>query len=251
VATVGVYLCRPRLARRMTGLHSVSTFVHDMTTRFMFGPDGAPPELVQVTIPSFQDVAPDEHVDHDSTVRPYLDRLPTEPFILYVGAFRKVKGLETLFDAYRRLESPPPLVLMGTHERDEPEHFPDDAIVITDVPNQAVMAAWDRAMFGVMPSLWPEPFGATVAEAMNRGKPVIGTTLGGHVDMIGDSAGLLVPQGDAGALAAAMASLIEDPGQRDAFGRAAGERAREFAARSVIPRFEQTYHDVVAAGSAA
>ncbi len=64
------------------------------------------------------------------------------------------------------------------------------------------MAAWDRAMFGVMPSLWPEPFGATVAEGMNRGKPVIGTTLGGHVDMIGEDAGLLVPQGDVGALAA-------------------------------------------------
>jgi glycosyltransferase involved in cell wall biosynthesis len=250
VATAGVYYCRPRLARRMTGLHSVSTFVHDVTTRHLYGADGPPPGLVQVTIPSFQEVDPDQVVDHDPAIDPYLDRLPTEPFILYVGAFRKVKGLETLFDAYRRLESPPPLVLMGTHERDEPEHFPDDAIVIADVPNQAVMAAWDRAMFGVMPSLWPEPFGATVAEAMNRGKPVIGTTLGGHVDMIGDSAGLLVPQGDAGALATAMASLIEDPDRREAFGRAAGRRARDFAAGSVIPRFEQTYLDVVAAGAA-
>jgi glycosyltransferase involved in cell wall biosynthesis len=251
VATASVFWWRPRLARRMSGLHSVSTFVHDTTTRFVFGPEGTPPGLVQVTIPSFQEVAPDEDVDHDDAVLSYLDRLPTEPFILYVGAFRKVKGLETLFDAYRQLESPPPLVLMGTHERDEPEHFPDDAIVITDVPNRAVMAAWDRAMFGVMPSLWPEPFGATVAEAMNRGKPVIGTTLGGHVDMIGDSAGILVPQGDVGALAEAMASLIEDPERRDAYGRAAGERAREFAARSVIPRFEQAYRDVVAAGAPA
>jgi glycosyltransferase involved in cell wall biosynthesis len=251
MATAGVYYCRPRLARRTTGLHSVSTFVHDVTTRYLFGPDGPPPGLVEVTIPSFQEVEPDEIVEHDPAIDPFLDRLPAEPFILYVGAFRKVKGLETLFDAYRRLESPPPLVLMGTHERDEPESFPDDAVVITDVPNKAVMAAWDRAMFGVMPSLWPEPFGATVAEAMNRGKPVIGTTLGGHVDMIGDSAGLLVPQGDAGALASAMASLIDDPEKRDAFGRAAGQRARSFAAGVVIPRFEQTYLDVVAAGPAA
>jgi glycosyltransferase involved in cell wall biosynthesis len=69
--------------------------------------------------------------------------------------------------------------------------------------------------------------------------------------MIGDSAGLLVPQGDAGALASAMASLIDDPEKRDAFGRAAGQRARSFAAGVVIPRFEQTYLDVVAAGPAA
>lgn len=248
-ATAGVYSCRPLLARKMTGLHSVSTFVHDVTTRYLFGPGGAPEDLVQVTIPSFQDVDPDEAVDSgDPAVAPFMERLPEEPFILYVGAFRKVKGLETLFEAYGRLESPPPLVLMGTFERDSPKPFPPEAVVLTDVPHKAVMAAWDRAMFGVMPSLWPEPFGATVAEAMNRGRPVIGTTLGGHVDMIGDDAGLLVPQGDVGALAGAMRSLIEDPGRREQFSRAASERARSFAANAVIPRFEQAYEDVRAAG---
>jgi glycosyltransferase involved in cell wall biosynthesis len=99
-----------------------------------------------------------------------------------------------------------------------------------------------------MPSLWPEPFGATVAEGMNRGKPVIGTTLGGHVDMIGDDAGVLVPQGDVGALEGAMRDLIADPELRERFGKTAGERARSFAATAVIPRFEQAYRDVVAAG---
>ena len=57
-ATAGVYACRPLLARKMTGLHSVSTFVHDVTTRHLFGPGGPPDGLVQVTIPSFQDVDP-------------------------------------------------------------------------------------------------------------------------------------------------------------------------------------------------
>ena len=130
---------------------------------------------------------------------------------------------------------------MGTYERDSPTNFPPDAVVLTDVPHKAVMAAWDRAMFGVMPSLWPEPFGATVAEAMNRGKPVIGTTLGGHVDMIGDDAGLLVPQGDVGALEGAMRDLIENAERRERFGRRRAERARSFAATAVIPRFEQAY----------
>jgi len=247
-ATLGVYACRPLLARKMTGLHSVSSFVDDVTIRHLFGPGGPPEDLLRMVIPSFQEIAPDEPVDSSDEVGAYLSRLPTEPFILYVGAFRKVKGLETLFGAYKRLESPPPLVLMGTYERDSPEDFPDDAVVLTDVPNRAVMAAWDRAMFGVMPSLWPEPFGATVAEAMNRGKPVIGTTLGGHIDMVGDDAGMLVPQGDVGALETAMRELIGDPERRDRYGKAASERARSFAAGSVIPRFEQAYRDVLAAG---
>lgn len=247
-ATAGVYACRPLLASKMTGLHSVSTFVHDVTVRYLFGPDGAPDDLVQVTIPSFQDIVPGASLaSSDGEVGSYLSRLPSEPFILYVGAFRKVKGLETLFDAYRRLQSPPPLVLMGTYERDSPEEFPADAVVLVDVPHAAVMAAWDRAMFGVMPSLWPEPFGSTVAEGMIRGRPVIGTTLGGHVDMIGDDAGMLVPQGDVGALEAAMKTLIADPERRDRYGKVARERAGDFSATSVIPRFEQAYRDVIAA----
>jgi glycosyltransferase involved in cell wall biosynthesis len=231
-------------------LHSVSTFVHEVTTRYLFGPRGAPEGLVEAIIPSFQDIDPTERVmTADGEVAGYQEQLPKEPFILFVGAFRKVKGLETLFDAYRRLPEPPPLVLMGTFERDSPAEFPPEAIVLTDVPHQAVMAAWDRALFGVMPSLWPEPFGATVAEAMNRGRPVIGTTLGGHVDMIGDSAGLLVPQGDVGALADAMEELIRDPERREEYGRAAKKRAEDFAAGAVIPRFEQTYREVLAAGT--
>jgi glycosyltransferase involved in cell wall biosynthesis len=250
-ATAGVYMCRPALARKMTGLHSVSSFVHEVTTRYLFGPRGAPEGLVEAIIPSFQDIDPTEKViTADREVASYLERLPKDPFILFVGAFRKVKGLETLFDAYRRLPEPPPLVLMGTFERDSPSDFPPEAVVLTDVPHRAVMAAWDRALFGVMPSLWPEPFGATVAEAMNRGRPVIGTTLGGHIDMIGDTAGLLVQQGNVGALADAMASLIRDPGRREEYGRAAKQRAEEFASGAVIPRFEQAYREVLAAGTA-
>jgi glycosyltransferase involved in cell wall biosynthesis len=162
-----------------------------------------------------------------------------------VGAFRKVKGLETLFDAYRRLSSPPPLVLMGTFERDSPVDFPPDAIVLTDVPHAVVMASWERALFGVMPSLWPEPLGATVAEGMSRGRPVIGTSLGGHTDMLDETTGVLVPQGDADALAAAMRELLEDPEHREALGRAAAERARNFAGPNVLPRFEDAYRATI------
>ena len=64
---------------------------------------------------------------------------------------------------------------------------------------------------------------------MSRGRPVIGTQLGGHTDMLDETTGILVPQGDAAALAAAMSELIEDPERREALGRAAAERAKSFA----------------------
>ncbi len=244
-AALGVALSKPILARRMTGLHSVSSYVHDVTAANL--PEG--PSLLEVTIPSFQ-VEPPARLEEEPDVDAWLARLPDKPFILYVGAFRKVKGLETLFAAYRRLDNPPPLVLMGTFERDSPPDFPPEAVILADVPHRVVMASWQRAMFGVMPSLWPEPLGATVAEGMSQGKPVIGTQLGGHTDMLDESTGVLVPQGDVPALVDAMERLIADPDLREALGEAAAERAKSFAAPRVLPRFERTYEALIAAGTA-
>jgi hypothetical protein len=45
-----------------------------------------------------------------------------------------------------------------------------------------------------------------------------------------------------------MKDLIGDSEQRARFGQAASEKARSFAATAVIPRFEQAYRDVLAAG---
>jgi len=244
VTAASVAACRPVLVRKMTGLHSVSTYVHDVTVEHLCGnSEAAGRQWVQATIPSVVDA---EIIPNGTRVEAHLDRLPQEPFILFVGAFRKVKGLEILFEAYRRLDSPPPLVLMGTFKRDSPRAFPADAIVLTDAPHDTVMAAWDGALFGVMPSLWPEPFGTVVAEAMSRGRPVIGTQIGGHADIVDEASGILVPQGDVDALEQAMRTLIEDPDRREAMGRAARERARLFAAESVLPRFEQLYRDILA-----
>lgn len=248
LAAAGVAISKPLLVRKMTGLHSVSSYVREVTVRNLLEP-GKRDDLLEVVIPSFQAEAATQPEAEEAEVEAWMARLPEEPFILFVGAFRRVKGLETLFDAYRRLASPPPLVLIGTFERDSPPDFPPQATVLADAPHAVVMAAWDRALFGVMPSLWPEPLGATVSEGMSRGKPVIGTRLGGHTDMLDETTGILVPQGDAAALAAAMEELIGDPARREELGRAAAERARAFAEPAVVPRFEQAYRDAIETGA--
>lgn len=242
VAAAGVAACRPLLVRKTSGLHSVSTYMRDVSRAHMsIGRGGA----IEATIPSFQGTVSTDAGADDPRVAAYLERLPAEPFILFVGPLRKIKGLEVLFDAYRRLTAPPPLVLIGVPGHDPPDGFPTGAIVLTDAPHPAVLRAWDRAMFGVMPSLWPEPYGAVVAEAMSRGRPVIGTSIGGHADMLDETCGVLVPQGDPQALADAMKALIEDPARREAMGSAARARAQEFTASSVLPRFEQAYRDLL------
>jgi len=175
-------------------------------------------------------------------------RLPAEPFILFVGALRRVKGIEVLLEAYRGLDSPPPLVLLGTPEADTPTELPAGALALGPVSHPTVMAAWDRSLFGVMPSLWPEPFGSVVHEAMSRGRAVIGTTPGGHSEMIEDGqTGLLVSAGDVEGLRAAMTRLIDQPALREAIGARAAARAADFSADAVVPQFERMFARFAAA----
>ena len=117
-----------------------------------------------------------------------------------------------------------------------------DTVVLENVPHRAVMAAWERSLFGVIPSLWPEPLGSVVYEGMSRGKAMIGTAPGGHTDMIASGeTGLLVPAGDVHALSEAMQALIDQPALRERLGRAARERARLFTASVAVPQFERVY----------
>jgi glycosyltransferase involved in cell wall biosynthesis len=233
------------LARKVRGVHSVSTYVQRTVERDFLEPEGL--SVAQTIIPSFREDEPEERAQRREPagsvpLEPYLAQLPEEPFILFVGALRVVKGMGHLLAAYRRLEAPPPLALIGTVEADTPRDLPPGVHLLQDFPHPAVLAAWDRCLFGVLPSLWPEPLGSVVYEGMSRGKAVIGTRPGGHTDLIVDGVtGLLIPQGDTDALENTMRALIGSGELRERLGLAARERARQFTARVAVPRFEQIY----------
>ncbi|HWH13823.1 MAG TPA: glycosyltransferase family 4 protein [Miltoncostaeaceae bacterium] len=241
-AAGGVKLFRRPLTRRIAGLHSISTFVRDVVRRDFL--DDRVRGLPHAVVPSFmadEDLTAEETPD----LAARLAALPDEPFIMFVGALRREKGIIPLLGAYARLRDAPPLVLIGTREPDTPP-FPPGVHVLTDFPHRAVLAAWRRALFGVIPSLWPEPLGSVVYEGMSAGKAVVGTTPGGHIDMIEDGAtGRLVRGGDVDGLRAAMQQLIDDPMFRETMGRAAATRARDFTAAVVIPRLERLYRSVM------
>lgn len=62
----------------------------------------------------------------------------------------------------------------------------------------------------VSASISPEAGPLGVLEAMAHGVPVVGTDHGGTADYLADGAGLLVPPGDAAALAAAIRRVLDD-----------------------------------------
>jgi glycosyltransferase involved in cell wall biosynthesis len=238
-AVAGVLGGRRLLRRRVAGLHSVSRFVEDVTREHLLG--DASPGPATAVIPDFRDPTGPLRADAEAP-------LPADPYILYVGALRRVKGVEVLLAAWQALEAPPPLVMLGTRTRDTPEAFPPGVTVVVDAPHALVMRAWEGALFGVAPSVWFEPLGNVVHEAQSQGRAVIGTTPGGHDDMIthGED-GLLVAAGDVPALSAAMRRLIDDPAARERMGERGRARAARFTAERVVPEFEALYRELVAA----
>lgn len=80
----------------------------------------------------------------------------------------------------------------------------------------------------VVPSVWEEPFGLVAIEAMAAGRPVIAARVGGLQDIVLDGeTGLLFPRGDAAALAAAIAQLLDDAPRRVAMGARGRARVEE------------------------
>ena len=239
VAVAGVFGGRPLLTRKIAGAHSITSFVQTVTRRDLLheARESRGVLVPDFVIPSFLELTKGQ-----STLG---DALPTEPYILFVGALQAHKGINVLLEAYRRLDVKPPLVLIGTRWPDTPV-FPEGVTVLENVPHAGVMAAWDRCLFGVVPSVWPEPLGVVSLEAMSRAKAVIGSAVGGITDIVVDGeTGFLTEPGDVDQLRGRMAELIADPDLRDRLGQAGRVRIQLFTSESVLPRFERLYDSLL------
>lgn len=92
------------------------------------------------------------------------------------------------------------------------------------------------ATIAVVPSLWEEAFGLTVAEAMVAGVPLIATRVGGIPELLEQNrTGVLIDRGQPEALAHAIARLLDDPrgAAAMAYEAAASARARFSLGRAV------------------
>jgi len=228
VASCGVRWIGPRLRRKIDVFLPVSSTVEELC-RIREG------EVSRV-IPNFIGELPPPPLDD-----PRLAELPDEPFILFFGDATVDKGAWHLAEAYRQLENPPPLVLVGRCYIDELKERPN-VHVTGALPHELAIEALRRSLFTVAPSLWPEPFGIVALEASAAGKPVVASDIGGLRDIVLDGeTGLLVPPEDRVALVAAMQRLIGDPGLRERLGAAAAVRAASFGPAAILPRFEEAY----------
>jgi glycosyltransferase involved in cell wall biosynthesis len=154
--------------------------------------------------------------------------------LLAVGAIVPRKGYDVLIAALAGLiDLPWRLTIVGDCGRDPPavarlradieRHRLSPRVAIEDaVADERLAALYAASDLFVLASHY-EGFGMAYAEAIAHGLPVIGTTGGAIPDTVPAGAGILVPPGDAPALAATLRQLIENAAERA--GLAAGARA--------------------------
>jgi glycosyltransferase involved in cell wall biosynthesis len=176
------------------------------------------------------------------------------PVVLAVGRLAAQKNPVLLLDAavrWQDLDPRPRLVIagegpLGQQLRAQAAALGVDAVFpghVTDVP--ALLAA--AAVF-VLPSHW-EGQPLILQEALRAGRPVVATRVGGVPELAGPDAALLVPPGDAAALAAAIRSVLSDQALAARLAAAALRRATSLPSAADATR--AALHAYATPGSAA
>ena len=150
--------------------------------------------------------------------------------VLGVGRLAAQKGFTTLIQAAARWQRrrTVPLLLIAGEGPLEAELRRQAAAAGVPVrflgPRRDVPALLAAADVVVVPSIW-EGQPLIVQEALRAGRPLVATRVGGITGLTGDDGALLVPPGDAGALAAAITRLLDDPAAAARLEAAARARA--------------------------
>ena len=183
-----------------------------------------------------------------------LARSPGDLCVGTVGRFSRQKGHRYLIEAARTVVSRFPRVrffLAGEGELQKKLERKIRRLGLGSyfrMPGQLrdVGRLYETLDVYVSSSLW-EGLPYTVLEAMQAGKPVVATAVGGVPDIItNEETGLLVPPRDASALAEKICQLLADPDTRRRLGTAATGTVHErYGAETMVRRIEDVYRAVL------
>lgn len=200
-------------------------------------------------------------IDRRAFVDPGPDPFPEiagRPRVVFLGRLARAKGVEPLIVAASRLRTAGvQVVLVGDGpERQRVERAARrlgiaERIHITGfVAHERVPAVLASADLLVLPSLYEE-LGTVLIEAMQVGLPVVASRVGGIPELLRHGElGVLVPAGDAGALASAIDAVLADRELARRLGGAAFGRAPDYDWDRVGAEIRNIYGQVVDDGDA-
>jgi glycosyltransferase involved in cell wall biosynthesis len=163
----------------------------------------------------------------------------------FLGRYDHVKGLHVLVEAIKRVPQTSAIELhIWGVARSSADHAYRQTIIDSAQGDRRIVVheesahpadAYRQIDLLAVPSIWLETGPLVILEAQAAAVPVIGSRLGGIAERVTDGVdGLLVPPGDAGALARALTELADDPG------RVAALRPR-FTPRTTVDVADETW----------
>jgi glycosyltransferase involved in cell wall biosynthesis len=191
----------------------------------------------------------------------YLTRLPQEsplpaeladaegPVILFFGLLRPYKGIDTLLEAFRRVEGAElwiagnPRMELGSLRDLAAEASGRVRFLTRFVTDAEIPAIMRRADVVALPYREIEQSGVLYA-ALAFGKPIVLSAVGGFPEVAAEGAARLVPPGQPGDLAAELQDLVGDEGARRELAEAAARAAAgpyswDEAARRTLALYEE------------
>lgn len=231
---VGVSLGVRARFERVPGWHGENfTVVHNGVALERFRPGTAAPDARERLFPG----APSDAV-----------------IAVCVGQVVASKGMGELVDAMGHAAASAPSLRVVVLGKGEPGYVADleaRAIELRVADRlrfagylEGIDALLPAANLFVLPS-YVEGLPLSVLEAMAAGLAVISTDIPGTREVVSRETGVLVPAGDADALARALAALAGDPGRRRAMGIAARRVVEQsFTLDQCVTRFEQVLDDL-------
>lgn len=166
--------------------------------------------------------------------------------VTFLGRDDPRKGLDVLLEAWAAVRDAVPdarLTVMGASRE------PTVAGVewLGRVDEEAKRRGLQESAVYCAPNIGGESFGIVLVEAMAAGCAVVASDLDAFAAVVGE-AGMLVPAGDADALAATLISLLQSPDLTAELGSRGIIRAAQFDTSTVLPAYLTAYEQAVGGG---
>jgi rhamnosyl/mannosyltransferase len=176
-------------------------------------------------------------------------------YVLFVGALRYYKGLDTLLDASKHVDFQVKIVGDGELRAHIERRCAEENLKNVELLGTVSESEKRQLIAGCSALVLPsdsraEAFGVVLLEAMRAAKPTITTDLDSGMRYVQGygSGGILIPPHDVDALASAMKSIVsDDPAHGEALGRVGRDRFLEhFTPQPVGAAYAALYKRVLA-----
>jgi len=247
-------LCMRRCARIIA--------ISESTKRNLIEHGGVPEDKIRVVYygynPAFQPEPRAATLAEERAALRTKHGIPDDaPIVLQVATATRYKNTPVLLQALKRLSERSGVCSRAVLLRVGAEFFPDEQDLIAELglggrihhagrtADDEILASYYRAAdVFAFPSLW-EGFGWPVLEAMACGAPVVVSRVASLPEVVGE-AGVTIDPRDPEALAASLATILENPNERQRQSVAGLTRARRFSWQACARDTLDVYEGVLA-----